>query len=184
MAPFDGSQSTRIIYWFRLTTRLSNGAILRPDMPLNSVAIANVFKVIRHHAAMSICILLSALALVLYIAAGKTFKDELETQFRRETRNIAELLISHFDATVLSLDELLLQVASEYSSIEANSSNKLQQLQEILKQHAPHGLSSPISLITISDKNGMVIATDHQYRKLAHQRVFRTPKKCHESDDL
>ena len=119
-------------------------------------------KAVHHHAAVFICIIISSLAFILCIAVGKIFKDEVETQFRRETRNIAQILVSHFDSTVRNLDEMLLQIGSDYRFLEANSSDKPLLLHELLKRHAPHAMSE-ISVMSISDKGGMIIATSNEY---------------------
>jgi signal transduction histidine kinase len=119
-------------------------------------------KLVKRHAALLIAIALSAVALFLCIVAGKTFKNELEAQFRRETRNIAQILISYFDSTVRSLDETLLQVGSEYPYIGADSSNKTHQLHELLARHASPN-SSAIALLRIIDKSGMAIAISGNY---------------------
>jgi hypothetical protein len=110
-------------------------------------------------------VILSELTLLLCIAVGKTFKDELELQSRRETRNIAQILINDFDSTVQYFDETLLKIASEYPSIEFNSSNKPQRLHEFLELHSPRN-SSQIALLAIFDKSGMVIATSGEYSSL------------------
>jgi signal transduction histidine kinase len=111
----------------------------------------------RFHVALTVGIVLSAATLLLCIAVGTAFKDELEKQFHRETRNIAEVLITDFNSTIRNLDALLFELGSEYLSIDANSSNKLQQLHELLKQHAPDN-SPSIALMIIIDKNGKTIA--------------------------
>ena len=133
------------------------------------------FKALRNQTALMTGIILSALALLLCIAVGKTFKDELESQFRRETHNIAQILINDFDSTVQFFDETLLQIASEYPSIEFNSSNKPQRLHEFLERHAPHN-SSQIALLAIFDKSGMVIATSGESSSLpldaSHNSTF------------
>ena len=119
-------------------------------------------KTLWRHGALSACAFLSVTALILCIFIAHSYHNNLEDQFRRETSNIAKLLIGQFDTTVTYMDDLLLHIASEYPAIETTGSEKQQKLHELLKHHAPQK-SLSINLIGITDKNGMVVATSDAY---------------------
>ena len=114
------------------------------------------------YSALIVCALLSAATLLLCIFVANSYRENLENQFRRETENIAKLLIGHFDATIISTDELLLHIVSDYSSIEDDRSKISLQLRNLLKGHALKR-STSIVLLSIADKSGMIIATSTLY---------------------
>jgi len=120
------------------------------------------FSTIWRYSALFVCALLSAATLLLCIFVANSYRGNLENQFRRETANIAKLLIGHFDATVISTDELLLHIASDYLSIEGDRLATPLQLHNLLKGHA-FQRSTSIVLLSIVDKRGMMIATSTLY---------------------
>jgi signal transduction histidine kinase len=105
---------------------------------------------------------MSAAVFLVCAFAADIYRNELEKILRRQTSNIAKLLIGQFDTSITSMDDMLLQIASEYSSIETNGPEKLEQFHELLKRNAPWKSYSNI-LISITDKTGMVVATNKQY---------------------
>ena len=109
-----------------------------------------------------ICCVISAATFLGCALAADIYRDGLEKQFLRQTSNIAKLLIGQFDTTITSMDDMLVQITSEYPSIETNGSEKLEQLHELLKRNTPRKSYSSIA-IGITDKTGMVVATNKQY---------------------
>ena len=120
------------------------------------------FNTIWRYSAVIVCAFLSAAIFFLCIFVANSYRDNLEDQFRRETSNIAKLLIGQFDTTVTHVDDLLSHVVSDYSSIKDDRSKSPLQLHNLLKEHAPKR-STTIVLLNITDKNGMVIATSNAY---------------------
>ena len=114
------------------------------------------------YTALIVCALLSVALLLVCIFVANSYRSNLENQFRRETSNIAKLLIGQFDATVVSVDDLLLHFVSDYSSIDDDHSKHPLQLHNLLKEHAPKR-STSIVLLSVADKSGMVIATSIAY---------------------
>jgi signal transduction histidine kinase len=114
------------------------------------------------YGALIICAFLSGVIFISCFFIANSYRKSLENNFRRETSNIAKLLIDQFDTTVNYMDSLLLHIASEYPSIDTNGSEKLQQLHELLKNEIPQKLLS-IGIIGITDKNGMIVATSSAY---------------------
>jgi signal transduction histidine kinase len=108
------------------------------------------------------CALLSIATFFVCAVAANNYRDISETQFRRETSNIAKLLIGYFDDSIVFTDELLLHIVSDYASIEEKLSDNPQVLHELLKGHAPAS-STAIALLSATDKNGMLIATANAY---------------------
>jgi len=107
----------------------------------------------------------------------------LEDQFRRETSNIAKLLIGQFDATILSIDELLLHIVSDYSSMDYERSKSPTQIHNLLKQHAPKR-STTIVLLTIADKSGTVFATSIAYPFMPMDVTNRKYFTVHANDPI
>ena len=109
-----------------------------------------------------VCSVISAVVFFFCGFIAHSYRDNLENQYRRETSNIAKLLIDQFDTAVTSIDDMLLQISSEYPSIETNGSETLEQFHELLKRNALWKSFSNIT-VGITDKTGMVVATNTQY---------------------
>ena len=109
-----------------------------------------------------ICLGLSLLTLIGCGLLAAIIRKDVEGHIRRETRNIAQMLISNFDTTVVNLDQLLLQAASIYHSIDRHSPDAPRQMHEALKRQGPYSASGAV-VISISDKDGFLIATNSVY---------------------
>ena len=114
------------------------------------------------YSALIVCGLLSVVLLLVCIFVANNYRGNLENQFRRETSNIAKLLIGNFDTTIVSVDDLLLNIVSNYSSIDDDRLKHPLQLHNLLEEHIPK-LSATIVQLSITDKSGMIIATSIAY---------------------
>ncbi len=118
--------------------------------------------VLWRHRASAICVLLSAVAFILCGLAAVDFRVHLRLQFQRESRNIAHLLISHFDYVVRDLDDLLLGIVDEYPTIDPGGPDKAKRLYDLLKRWVPQPRPE-LAAVSIADKNGFVVATTYKF---------------------
>ena len=109
-----------------------------------------------------VCSVISAVVFFFCAFIAHSYRDNLKDHYRRETSNVAKLLIDQFDTAVTSIDDMLLQISSEYPSIETNGSETLKQFHELLRRNALWKSFSNIT-VGITDKTGMVVATNTQY---------------------
>jgi signal transduction histidine kinase len=106
---------------------------------------------------------ISLLALLLCIFAASQLWYRIENDTRRETSNVTHLLVNHFDSIVENTDGLLRTIIFDMNaSIDTEETDKGLRLNQLLKRHWPK-VPSPFGILAISDKNGIVLATNRDY---------------------
>jgi len=87
----------------------------------------------------------------------------MENDVQRETSNIAHLLVSQLDSVVQHVDELLRNIIiDKIRSIDIEDASRDLKLNQLLKNRWPRG-PSPFGMLSISDKNGVVLATNRDF---------------------
>ena len=117
----------------------------------------------RRHVLFFGCVLICSLVFLFCVIAARQFWNRIERDNQRETSNVAHLLVSHFDAVVRHVDGLLLSILfDKIASTDNEDPNSGFKLNQLLKRHWPQG-TSPFGILALSDKNGVVLATNRDY---------------------
>jgi two-component sensor histidine kinase len=118
---------------------------------------------LRQHVLLPIWVLIIVAALWLCVFSATQLWSRMENDVHRETSNVAHLLVSQLDSVVQHVDELLRNIIIDQNrTIDNEDPNRNFKLNQILKQRWPKG-PSPFGLLTISDKNGIVLATNRDH---------------------
>jgi signal transduction histidine kinase len=120
-----------------------------------------------------VCAAFSVLVLVLCVLEGLHFKNKIDTEYYRQTANIAQILMVDFDNDAATADAILARLAAEIPESSVSQSNQLE-LHRLLQRYVLHpSMIGP----AILDREGRLIASATVYpapeMSLRERNTFR-----------